>query len=163
MKEIDILIYVVLLLVPLTIVWSLTKKVKEEEKSDLAPVQTKTDFSRHIIDECSTILCMLRRGKNQEIEGIDSETHYLAPHIPKLSWTSLGNLIVQKEKQCFENVHGEKWISLRLDGTGFSKTVKAMRAAGVLEAEGFSKTFAECMQACCFALMEKFNAKIGYT
>jgi len=72
------------------------------------------------------------------IEGIDQETHYLAPHVPKLAWTSLGNLIVQKEKQCHENVPGEKWISLRLDGTAFSKTVKAMRRAGVLEAAGFS-------------------------
>ena len=63
----------------------------------------------------------------------------------------------------FDKVPGDKWISLRLDGTSFSKTVKALRQSGILEPIGFSPTFAECMQTCCLKLMEKFNAKLGYT
>ena len=38
-----------------------------------------------------------------------------------------------------------------------------MRRAGILEEEGFSETFASCMQGCLGTLMKKFQAKVGYT
>jgi tRNA(His) 5'-end guanylyltransferase len=66
-------------------------------------------------------------------------------------------------QHCTGTVAGEQWISLRLDGTGFSKVVKSLRRNGVIEPEGFSADFANAMQACCRQLMDSFQATVGYT
>ena len=54
-------------------------------------------------------------------------------------------------------------MSLRLDGHGFSKRVKALRRRGVIEAEGFSDAFAEGMKKAVVSLMEETHGWIGYT
>merc|ERR1719478_1819389 len=95
---------------------------------------------------------------------MDSSLHYLAPHVSKQTWQAMGNLVVEREKTSSGNVDGSRWISLRLDGSGFSKAVRMMRQSGLLECEhGYSERFASVMQACMRKLMEKFNAKIGFT
>ena len=94
---------------------------------------------------------------------MDASLHYLAPHVLKVEWTALGDEISKREKSLEGRVSGDKWISLRLDGSSFSSTVKALRSGGILEAKGFSETFATAMQNSCVRLMEKFGAKLGYT
>ena len=59
-------------------------------------------------------------------------------------------------------VGGEKWISLRLDGHGFSKLVQRMRREEVF-CKGYSKEFGRIMGECCVALMEQFACLCGYT
>jgi len=54
-------------------------------------------------------------------------------------------------------------MSLRLDGHGFSKHVKALRRRGVLEPGGYSERFAEGMQKALVNLMEGTHAWVGYT
>ena len=41
---------------------------------------------------------------------------------------------------------GEMWLSLRLDGTGFSKYIPRLKRAGLLEGAGYSAIFADIMQ-----------------
>lgn len=109
------------------------------------------------------ILALLKTYKPVVIEFMDPSLHYLPPHVPKVSYTALGDLVAARERSTSGNVPGDRWISLRLDGSGFSRTVRVMRQKGILEQEGFSETFASCMQLSLRALMEHFNALIGYT
>lgn len=112
---------------------------------------------------CSAMLEDLKQFSPVSVSDMDPSLHYLAPHIPKVRWTALGDLVTGREKSGSGNIDGSRWISLRLDGSGFSKVVKIMRHKGILEPEGFSDRFAKCMQACLRSLMDKFNARIGYT
>jgi tRNA(His) 5'-end guanylyltransferase len=113
----------------------------------------------------ATILADLRQYRPVTVPGMDPSLHYLAPHIPKVTWDALGDLVAARERAsaCNVNVHGSLWISLRLDGSGFSKAVRMLRRHGILEPEGFSDRFAGCMQACLRSLMAKFNCLVGYT
>jgi tRNA(His) 5'-end guanylyltransferase len=78
-------------------------------------------------------------------------------------WNAIGDLVSARERETSGSVAGDKWISLRLDGSGFSKTVRFLRRKGILEPSGFSETFACCMQSALRALMEHFEGYIGYT
>ena len=110
------------------------------------------------------VLEALKLYKPVLVEGMDPTLHWLPPHIPRNMWHTLGTLVVNREKGAAGSVDGSRWISLRLDGSGFSRTVHAMRKSGLLETKrGFSQRFAVCMQSCLKCLMEKFSAKIGYT
>lgn len=109
------------------------------------------------------ILADLKRYKPMKVGDMDPSLHYLAPHVPKATWDSLGDLVAAREKSTLQNVDGTRWISLRLDGSGFSKAVRVMRRHGILESEGFSERFADCMQGSLRSLMEKFHAVLGYT
>lgn len=109
------------------------------------------------------ILAHLRKYKPAVVEGMDPALHYFPPHVPKVMWTALGDLVAQREKASSGSVSGDRWISLRLDGSGFSRVVKSMRRTGILEKDGFSETFASCMQSSLRALMEHFNCHLGYT
>jgi len=97
------------------------------------------------------------------IPGMDPSLHYLAPHLPKVDWNALGDLVTQCEKTSCGSVDGTDWISLRLDGSGFSKTVRMLRKKGILEKDGYSELFASCMQSSLQALMQHFQARLGYT
>jgi hypothetical protein len=107
----------------------------------------------------------LRKYQPAVIDGFDHNLHYLPPHVSKKLWDKLGDRInaVEKSTPSHGRVSGERWISLRLDGSGFSKTVKSLRRQGILESQGFSEVFAECMKTCCEELVGKFKAKVGYT
>ena len=52
------------------------------------------------------------------------------------------DIVAAREKSTSGSVDGSRWMSLRLDGCGFSKAVRMMRNKGVLEPHGFSATFA---------------------
>ena len=109
------------------------------------------------------ILSLLKKYKPVEIDGVDTKMHYLAPHIPKTMWTALGNLVALREKGTCGSVDGAKWMTLRLDGCGFSKAVRMMRRKGVLEPHGFSDIFADTMVSCLRLLIEHFHGAIGYS
>lgn len=114
---------------------------------------------------------VLKSEEPPRVEGVPQELHWLPPHIPKISeeglasWGRLGDCVVQAENDIpvSGKIDGSRWISLRLDGTGFSKAVRRLRRSGVLEADGFSADFAAIMQRCCREMMETFSAKVGYT
>lgn len=96
------------------------------------------------------------------------ELYCRAPHIPKKQWTLLGDLVSAREKRpCPETdnvyVPGKYWISLRLDGSGFSKYVAKMRREKVFPERGFSPEFAHIMQTCAQKLMERNKAYCAYT
>jgi tRNA(His) guanylyltransferase len=118
-----------------------------------------TELERSVTDICAR-LCSF---SPVTIEGIDPSLHYLPPHIPKPLWTSLGDEIAKSENPTVPSVSGDKWVSLRLDGNGFSRHVKFLRREGILEPTRFSEKLAKTMSGCCLSLMEEFNGIYGYT
>lgn len=123
------------------------------------------DKPRYSLAACAeNILQMLRAREPETVEGVDQALHYLAPHVRKLLWDELGDLVALREKETLQyRVPGECWMSLRLDGHGFSKAVRAMRRLGLFESEGFSDRFAKCMQASLHHLMDHFHGVLGFT
>lgn len=109
-----------------------------------------------------SIVAALKRYQPDTVPEMDPSLHYMAPHVPKVQWTALGDLVASRERLTAGSIPGERWISLRLDGSNFSKTVKALRRSGVLE-DGHSARFAEAMQASLRALMVDTSAALGYT
>jgi len=109
------------------------------------------------------ILSLLRERKPETVEAMDPALHYIAPAIPRVKWNALGDAVAAREKSSCGSVEGSRWISLRLDGSGFSKAVRQLRKRGILEESGFSEVFAACMRSSLKALMEHFHARLGYT
>eukprot|EP01059_Diplonema_ambulator_P019617 TRINITY_DN33241_c0_g1_i1.p1 TRINITY_DN33241_c0_g1~~TRINITY_DN33241_c0_g1_i1.p1 ORF type:complete len:350 (+),score=128.88 TRINITY_DN33241_c0_g1_i1:51-1100(+) len=108
------------------------------------------------------ILTMLKQRSPKTVPGVTKELHELPPFIAKVYWTELGNLLKQAERPPCGAIGGEKWLSFRLDGNGFSKYVKTLRRAGILS-PGFSDEFGEIMKACVDDLMSFTHAWAGYT
>ena len=109
------------------------------------------------------VLARLERSAPVRVAGVDPALHYLAPHVPKLDWTALGDLVAARERDTHGRVDGSRWLSLRLDGCGFSKAVRALRRRGVLEPAGFSPAFADAMVGALRALMEHVGGSLGFT
>mmetsp|Transcript_10068 Transcript_10068/g.23451 ORF Transcript_10068/g.23451 Transcript_10068/m.23451 type:complete len:408 (+) Transcript_10068:148-1371(+) len=89
------------------------------------------------------------------------------PHVRKGLWTELGDCVSACEKRpCPStdnmNVPGDRWISLRLDGSGFSKFTSLLRQKGVFS-RGYSHEFASIMVACARDLLERVNGYCAYT
>lgn len=111
----------------------------------------------------SSTLRRVSEEVRRRIESIskDDET-YPSYFLNKSKWTELGDLHKIAETPKTPRVPGRKWMTLRLDGTGFSKMIPKLRKAKVLE-DGFSHDFAAIMRLCCQSLMKKFCATHGYT
>mmetsp|Transcript_64222 Transcript_64222/g.54423 ORF Transcript_64222/g.54423 Transcript_64222/m.54423 type:complete len:120 (-) Transcript_64222:604-963(-) len=95
-------------------------------------------------------------------EHVDSSLYQYPPHVSKPLWTKLGNAICKREKIGEYNVPGDKWMTLRLDGSGFSKLLKVLTKKGIFN-QGYSEEFGNIQKKCITALMKKVNAKFGYT
>jgi tRNA(His) 5'-end guanylyltransferase len=116
-----------------------------------------------LAESAASVMNLLRTRNPEGVSGMDPSLHYFAPHVNKATWSGLGDLVAARESSSFGSVPGHRWISLRLDGCGFSRTVRVLRSKGILEPEGFSDTFASCMTSALYALMEHFHARLGYT
>ena len=103
---------------------------------------------------------LLETRKPRRIDGLQPEMYKLPPFIPKSTWTCLGDALRDCETLDVQEVPGERFITLRLDGSGFSKLTRRMTALGVFSG-GYSAEFAEIMRECCQSLMTKFNAACG--
>jgi len=112
-----------------------------------------------VADEICT---MLKERQPRWIDGVPADAHPLPPFVCKADWTRLGDAIKINEKPTSAYAPGDKWISLRCDGTGFSKMTKRMQKAGIFT-KGYSPEFADIMIKCCREVMEKFSARCGYT
>jgi len=109
---------------------------------------------------CSSLLEDLAAAPLWET-GLAWEDHEPPPRIAKEKWTRLGDELRRCESPV-DRIAGDRWMSLRLDGTGFSKLLRRFRAAGVF-GQGYSPEFGEIMCECLVSCMEKFGAVIGYT
>lgn len=90
------------------------------------------------------------------------DDHVLAPHILKSEWKKLGVLVQNRENLNVQNCQGNQYMTLRMDGGGFSKLVKKYKQLQIFE-ETFSKTLAEIMQECARYIMKRWNALYGFT
>mmetsp|Transcript_93033 Transcript_93033/g.165476 ORF Transcript_93033/g.165476 Transcript_93033/m.165476 type:complete len:348 (+) Transcript_93033:50-1093(+) len=108
------------------------------------------------------LLESLRSGRPKSIEGVSPDLHELPPFVPKAFWTKIGDVLQPHERPEVQRIPGERFITLRLDGSCFSKLTRRLSALGVLES-GYSEDFAGIMRDCCTSLMSKTNAKCGYT
>lgn len=116
----------------------------------------------HLSRLASELQELLVSRKPRRIEGITDELYELPPFIPKAVWTSLGDTLQSFERPEVQKVSGERYITLRLDGSGFSKLTRRLCTAGALS-DGYSEEFADIMRECCRSLMAKLNAKCAYT
>lgn len=97
--------------------------------------------------------------------------HYNGPSVSKKLWNELGDLVSSRERveSLFTHnagsgkIDGSRWFSLRLDGSGFSKTMKALRSMKVIRESGFSPVIANVMQHVTEKLMRQFGCILGYT
>ncbi|CAE7239182.1 PETH [Symbiodinium natans] len=101
----------------------------------------------------------LKTRKPRHIDGVEPSMYKLPPFIPKSTWTVLGDELRRCETLDVTEVPGERFMTLRLDGSGFSKLTRRMTSLGVFSA-GYSHEFADVMRECCQSLMTKFS---GYT
>ena len=124
---------------------------------------SKRKKMKTILELTDIIMEMLHTREPISIDDVPKDIYQFSPYIPKNYWNDLGDAVNIKEKQQIYNIDGNKWISLRLDGSGFSKLVKALRRQKIIEKDGFSYIFAKCMQESCIMLMDKFNGVIGFT
>ncbi|KAL7581000.1 hypothetical protein ACA910_005811 [Epithemia clementina (nom. ined.)] len=105
---------------------------------------------------------LLMNASPHSVDCVPKEMHPLPPFIPKSHWTRLGQAIRIAENPTCASIPGNYWISLRCDGTGFSKFIKSMERRNIMES-GWSPTLASIMKKCCQELMSKFSAKCGFT
>lgn len=136
--------------------------------------ETLGDIAREIIETLETGNSAKTQEANRESLQVLSKDgpveleadHFLPPYIPKRVWSTLGDCLVEAERfpttSESAQVPGERWISMRLDGNGFSRMVQKLRHHGVFP-RGFSADFASAMQLCTQSLMEKFRAECAYT
>lgn len=112
-----------------------------------------------------------REGGEARRAQLTRDLYDRAPDVAKPLWTQLGDSITPHEgKRPVEfysghgdRIDGEKWITLRLDGHGFSRFTRVLRRRGVLPEIGFSPDFAEMMQAVAERLCREFSPKYAYT
>ena len=94
------------------------------------------------------------------VEEVPLELHELAPPTPRAAWQDLGSLATACETP--PSLHGDKWVTIRLDGCMFGTLTKRMREAGLI-GPGYSDEIGEAMQLCCRAMMDEFKGNLAYT
>lgn len=87
--------------------------------------------------------------------------HKLNPKILTDTWDKFGDAIKNKENEK-KDATGEVWISLRLDGSGFSSLIKKLRSIGIFS-KGFSVDFANIMQNLAKFLLNKLGGMCVFT
>lgn len=90
------------------------------------------------------------------------EDYQAGPRILKEKWNHLGTALRRCEVPDVAVVSGNRWLTVRCDGTGFSKLITRFRKAGILKA-GFAPEFGEIMRECVTTVMAKLHGVIGYT
>lgn len=105
---------------------------------------------------------LLKERHPKTILGVTDERYQLPPFIAKAVWSQLGDALRDCEFPVMHRIPGERFITLRLDGSGFSKLTKRLSSSGAFS-EGYSGEFAQLMRECCQSLMVKFSAICGYT
>lgn len=117
----------------------------------------------NILKENAEYISNLLKTRNPlTIKGITDDLYILPPFVDKNTWLTLGDHLKQNEKLNQNQIDGSKWISLRLDGKGFSKKMRRMRALNIFPF-GYSTKFGLIMKHCCLKLMKEYNAKYSYT
>uniref|UniRef100_A0A7S4KI77 tRNAHis guanylyltransferase catalytic domain-containing protein n=1 Tax=Paramoeba aestuarina TaxID=180227 RepID=A0A7S4KI77_9EUKA len=116
--------------------------------------------NRSLKEITESISLLVKQGKPMKFE--EDLNYTLPPFVSKPQWTELGDALRIAEKYSTGNVPGNKFISLRLDGHGFSKMVQRLRKAEAF-CSGYSPDFGRIMQECCVSLMDQFSCSFGYT
>ena len=96
----------------------------------------------------------------KNIHALEKATNNLFPQFTVFTrdqWRELGDYVSSQEKVLFANIPHDKYMTLRLDGAGFSNKIKKLRKAGKIE-PGISDTFSNIMNKVALSLAAKFNA-----
>ena len=112
---------------------------------------------------------------NQEGMSSDNPTEWeLPPILPRPVWIQLGEALQHMENISTENIPGHYWITLRCDGSHFSRLKQALLDINVFTIPddddtnnrgGMSREYTEIMQACSRYMLEYFSgaAVCAYT
>eukprot|EP00931_Biecheleriopsis_adriatica_P101634 TRINITY_DN76731_c0_g1_i1.p1 TRINITY_DN76731_c0_g1~~TRINITY_DN76731_c0_g1_i1.p1 ORF type:complete len:383 (+),score=74.75 TRINITY_DN76731_c0_g1_i1:52-1149(+) len=138
---------------------ALVSWLQRRRRKSLAKAQQGSPGLPELVEELQDLL---RSRKPKKISGLTADLHELPPFLPKAFWSKLGDALQPYERPQVAKVSGDRYITLRLDGSGFSKLTRRLGSLGIFES-GYSDDFADIMQDCCKSLMAKFNAKCGYT
>ena len=134
-----------------------------EEDNDDEKTSALVNLEGSFEEVCTEVLYLLKTREPNEVENVSAELHRLPPFVSRQEWTFLSDKIKLAEEPTIPKIPGEKWISLRCDGTGFSKLKKRFQNDRVF-GQGISPNdFASIMQVCCKDLMIKFSGVCGYT
>ena len=115
-------------------------------------IRTKTPFAVDVHAKVrsippSEIPLLYATIKSAPFWGSDASVPYEhSPRIPKATWTAIGDAVSGNEKAGAMSAPASHVISLRLDGHGFSRLVKKLRALKFF-APGYSPEFAEIMRS----------------
>ena len=90
-----VLVYLTILLLPLFLLCPFAyKKPTLEELKPKSEKVNGNDIRDNIVNKTKAIIDILKNKNHVVIDDIDSQKHYLAPHVTKATWTDLGNCIV---------------------------------------------------------------------
>lgn len=98
--------------------------------------------------------------KKQSCDAIFSN-YILNPKILTETWHQFGNTVKSKENE-MRNANASEWISLRLDGVGFSVLTKKLRSFNIIS-KGYSVDFANIMQNLAKFLLTKLGGFCVFT
>lgn len=77
------------------------------------------------------VLSLLKNASPKIFEPV-KDLYEFGPFLTKAKWTEIGDQVVQRERISAFNVPGNKYITLRLDGHGFSNVTKKLKRDGIL-------------------------------
>lgn len=84
-----------------------------------------------------------------------------APTMSKAHWSSAGAWIKARERLA-DDVRGDQWFTLRLDGSNFGRFIQACRDCRLL-GPGYSSDFASLMVECAETVMRRVHGVFAYT
>ena len=116
-----------------------------------------------MVSTTKQIISILNKGRVEAAPVVPPSAYVQLNRAPKYLWTKLGNIVKAREKATVQySIPGNYWITLRLDGTGFSKSLRVFRRMGIF-CTGYSSVFGSIMQECAKALLKKFSGAFAFT
>ena len=92
--------------------------------------ETATEKMEKTPEETIDVIAMLKTANPKIFEPV-KDLYEFPPFLPKTKWTAIGDQVVSRERIATFNVPGEKYITLRLDGHGFSNVTKKLKRDGI--------------------------------
>lgn len=137
-------------------------KSHNKQLCNIETVIERRDPTMDLAEIASKVTELLQTREPRQVDGVSIDLHLLPPFIDKATWEALGNALRESERPTVTNIAGDKYFSLRCDGTGFSKLMRVFRRHGIFP-KGYSFEFADIMKETCKVLMDKFSGICGYT
>lgn len=116
-----------------------------------------TETIYDVIERTNLPTCLYINDKQIDLPFKQDETGFIMnPSISRKIWSNLGDKLSVGEKSCPYKVDGNKFITLRLDGKGFSHVTKRLKKMNLF-AKGYSEEFGDIMTYITKKLCDRFD------